>query len=58
MSTHAAGPGWPPGPGWPRPVNESGGKRKKAAARKGNPDLRSAMVEAAWACSRTASAQS
>jgi hypothetical protein len=29
-----------------------------AAARKGNPDLRSAMVEAAWACSRTASAQS
>ena len=35
--------------------NESGGKRKKAAARKGNRHLRSAMVEAAWACSRTAS---
>jgi transposase len=35
--------------------NESGGKRKKAAARKGNAHLRSAMVEAAWACSRTAS---
>src|SRR5215469_12547999 len=35
--------------------NESAGKRKKAAARKGNPHLRSAMVEGAWACSRTAS---
>lgn len=35
--------------------NESAGKRKKAAARKGNPHLRSAMVEAAWAVSRTAS---
>ena len=34
--------------------NESAGKRKKAAARKGNPHLRSAMVEAAWAVSRTA----
>jgi transposase len=32
--------------------NESGGKRKKAAARKGNLHLRSAMVEAAWACAR------
>ena len=35
--------------------NESAGKRKKAAARKGNPHLRAAMVEAAWAASRTAS---
>ena len=35
--------------------NESAGKRKKAAARKGNRHLRSAMVEAAWAVSRTAS---
>ena len=35
--------------------NESAGKRKKAAARKGNPHLRSAMVEGAWAVSRTAS---
>ena len=35
--------------------NESAGKRTKAAARKGNPHLRSAMVEAAWAVSRTAS---
>jgi hypothetical protein len=35
--------------------NESGGKRKKTTARKGNSHLRSAMVEAAWACSRTAS---
>ena len=34
--------------------NESAGKRKKAAARKGNPHLRSVMVEAAWAVSRTA----
>jgi transposase len=34
--------------------NESAGKRKKAAARKGNPHLRSALVEAAWAVSRTA----
>ena len=29
--------------------NESAGKRKKAPARKGNPHLRTAMVEAAWA---------
>lgn len=35
--------------------NESAGKRKKATARKGNPHLRSAMVEGAWAVSRTAS---
>ena len=35
--------------------NESAGKRKKAAARKGNPHLRAAMVEGAWATSRTAS---
>ncbi len=35
--------------------NESAGKRKKAAARKGNPHLKSAMVEGAWAVSRTAS---
>ena len=35
--------------------NESAGKRKKAAARKGNPHLRAAMVEGAWAVSRTAS---
>ena len=28
--------------------NESAGKRKKAAARKGNPHLKSAMVEGAW----------
>ena len=34
--------------------NESAGKRKKAPARKGNPHLRAAMVEAAWAVSRTA----
>ena len=36
-------------------ANESAGKRKKAAIRNGNPHLRSAMVEAAWAVSRTAS---
>ena len=35
--------------------NESAGKRKKAPARKGNPHLRAAMVEGAWAVSRTAS---
>ena len=35
--------------------NESAGKRKKAAARKGNPHLRAAMVEGAWAVSRTTS---
>ena len=35
--------------------NESAWKRKKAAARKGNPHLKSAMVEGAWAVSRTAS---
>jgi transposase len=29
--------------------NESAGKRKKAPARQGNPHLRTAMVEAAWA---------
>src|SRR5205823_6365639 len=34
--------------------NESAGKRKRAAARKGNQHLRVAMVEAAWAVSRTA----
>jgi transposase len=34
--------------------NESAGKRKKAPARKGNPHLRTAMVEAAWATWRTA----
>jgi transposase len=34
--------------------NESAGKRKKAAARNGNQHLRAAMVEAAWAVSRTA----
>jgi hypothetical protein len=35
--------------------NASAGKRKKAAARKDNPHLRAAMVEGAWAVSRTAS---
>jgi transposase len=34
--------------------NESAGKRKKAPARNGNPHLRIAMVEAAWATWRTA----
>ena len=34
--------------------NESAGKRKKAAARKGDRHLCSAMVESAWAVSRTA----
>lgn len=34
--------------------NESAGKRKRAAARNGNQHLRAAMVEAAWAVSRTA----
>jgi transposase len=34
--------------------NESAGKRKKAAARKGNQHLRAAMVESAWTVSRTA----
>ena len=34
--------------------NESAGKRKRAASRKGNEHLRVAMVEAAWAVSRTA----
>jgi transposase len=34
--------------------NESAGKRKKAPARQGNPHLRTAMVEAAWATWRTA----
>ena len=33
--------------------NESAGKRKHAAARKGNQHLRAAMVEAAWATART-----
>jgi transposase len=35
--------------------NESAGKRKKAAARKGNQHLRAAMVESAWTVGRTAS---
>jgi transposase len=34
--------------------NESAGKRKRAAVRQGNQHLRAAMVEAAWAASRTA----
>ncbi len=34
--------------------NESAGKRKKAAARKGNQHLRAAMVESAWTVGRTA----
>jgi len=34
--------------------NESAGKRKKAPARKGDRQLRTAMVEAAWATWRTA----
>ena len=34
--------------------NESSGKRKKAAARKGNQHLRTAMTESAWTVSRTA----
>ena len=34
--------------------NESAGKRKKAPARQGNPHLRTAMTEAAWATWRTA----
>ena len=34
--------------------NESAGKRKRAAARKGDQHLRTAMVEAAWTVSRTA----
>jgi transposase len=34
--------------------NQSAGKRKKAAARHGNQHLRAAMVESAWAVSRTA----
>jgi transposase len=34
--------------------NESAGKRKKAAARKGNRHLRAAMTESAWTVSRTA----
>ena len=33
--------------------NESAGKRKHAAARKGNQHLRAAMTEAAWATART-----
>ena len=33
--------------------NESAGKRKHAAARKGNRHLRVAMVESAWATART-----
>ena len=33
--------------------NESAGKRKKAAARKGNKHLRTAMVESAWTTART-----
>jgi transposase len=34
--------------------NESAGKRKKAAARKGDRHLRAAMVESAWTVARTA----
>jgi transposase len=34
--------------------NESAGKRKRAAVRQGHQHLRAAMVEAAWAASRTA----
>ena len=34
--------------------NESAGKRKKAATRKGNQHLRTAMTESAWAAARTA----
>jgi transposase len=34
--------------------NESAGKRKKAAALKGNQHLRTAMTESAWTVSRTA----
>jgi transposase len=34
--------------------NESAGKRKRAAARKGNQHLRTAMTESAWTVSRTA----
>jgi transposase len=34
--------------------NESAGKRKKAAARKGNQHLKTAMTEAAWTVGRTA----
>lgn len=34
--------------------NESAGKRKKAATRKGNQHLKTAMTEAAWATARTA----
>jgi len=34
--------------------NESAGKRKHAAARKGNQHLRTALVESAWTVSRTA----
>ncbi|HEY4853221.1 MAG TPA: IS110 family transposase [Streptosporangiaceae bacterium] len=34
--------------------NESAGKRKKAATRKGDRHLRTAMVESAWSVSRTA----
>ena len=33
--------------------NESAGKRKKAAARKGNQHLKTAMTESAWAAART-----
>ena len=35
--------------------NESAGKRKKAAARKGNQHLKTAMTESAWAAARTRS---
>jgi transposase len=34
--------------------NQSAGKRKKAATRKGDKHLRTAMTEAAWATARTA----
>ena len=47
-------PGWRPGPGWRPATTNQPDKRKKAPARKGNPHLRTAMVEAAWATWRTA----
>jgi hypothetical protein len=33
--------------------NESAGKRKRAPAMKGNPHIKTALVEAAWSASRT-----
>ena len=35
--------------------NESGGKRRRAAARPGNQRLRTALVESAWSTARTRS---